>query len=73
MGYINELFVLLLEVGYLADQCHMGMRCLGVSKGSVAGEKRHKTGQEDHISTAGWPLGPFFVGYINELFCLGCV
>ena len=46
----------------------MGMRCLGVSKGSVAGEKKHKTGQEGHISTAGWPLGLFFVGYINELF-----
>ena len=44
------------------------MQCLGVSKGSVAGEKRHKTGQEDHISTAGWPLGLFFVGHINELF-----
>ena len=72
MGYINELFVLLLEVGYLADALWV-CSVLGVSKGSVAGEKRHKTGQEDHISTAGWPLGLFFVGYINELFCFGCV
>ena len=61
MGCINELFVLLLEVGYLADALWV-CSVLGVSKGSVAGEKRHRAGQLDHISSAGCPLGLFFCG-----------